>query len=293
MLLFQLSSINDDDPVSTVDNAYEAILLGVKRIGHGLGLIKHPYLLELIKQRQIPIEINPVSNQLLGYTPDIRTHPGLTYFRQDVPVVLGADDPGTFGVDHFTVDWYQVFTGWGLDLADLKKLAQNSLKFSSMTKAQKQRAINNKWLPKWNEYILEKKQIACEPNVTTNYKAPYFSSIFPQFGAIDGTTHVHVFGRHFESAICQDVICSFGGKQSPRAHYVSPNHLICESPEPEMGNEEELEVSVEVSLDGGVTYQTHPSTFIYKYALYTAASTNVVSSTCLLIIMLVLYKFIY
>ena len=46
-----------------------------------------------------------------------------------IPVVLGADDPGTFGCDHFTLDWFQVYLGWGLDLADLRQFAINSLRY--------------------------------------------------------------------------------------------------------------------------------------------------------------------
>ena len=238
----------------------------MKRIGHGLGFIKHPYLLELVKERQLPIESCVVSNQILGYMADLRNHPALSYFRQGIPVVLGADDPGTFGLDYFTLDWYQAYMGWGLDLADLRKLALNSLQYSSMTEAQKQEAINNKWLPKWNEYIQEKKDLAC----TTNFTAenPTFGMLFPQYGANIGTTHVHVFGRHFERAICHEVKCRFGGTESVTAQYVTQNHLICEAPEPDMGDADEVEVDVEVSLDGGETYYDHPHTFIYKYEPY-------------------------
>ena len=54
------ASYNPYDPVSSIENAYEAILLGAKRIGHGLGFINHPYLLNVLKKRQVAIEICPV-----------------------------------------------------------------------------------------------------------------------------------------------------------------------------------------------------------------------------------------
>ena len=249
--------------MATIQNAYEAILLGVRRIGHGLGFIKHPYLLELIHERQIPIESCVISNQILGYMADLRNHPALSYFRRGIPIVLGADDPGTFGVDYFTLDWYQAYVGWGLDLADLKKLAINSLNYSSMSAPEKDDAINNKWLPKWNEYILEKKDVACNTNFTS--EDPKFGMIFPKYGANTGTTHVHIFGRHFERAICKGVQCRFGDNEPARARYVTQNHVICEAPEPDMDGSEELEVSVQVSLDGGESYFDHPDTFIYKF----------------------------
>ena len=45
---------------------------------------------------------------------------------------------GTFGYDSFTVDWYEVFMAWGLDLAELKQLAMNSLRYSSLTDEEKE-----------------------------------------------------------------------------------------------------------------------------------------------------------
>ena len=45
---------------------------------------------------------------------------------------------GTFGYDDFTIDWYEVFMAWGLDLAELKQLAMNSILSSSMSEGEKQ-----------------------------------------------------------------------------------------------------------------------------------------------------------
>ena len=59
------TSNNPYDPVSSMENAYEAILLGAKRIGHGLGFIKHPYLLNILKERQVAVEICPVRYRTL------------------------------------------------------------------------------------------------------------------------------------------------------------------------------------------------------------------------------------
>jgi adenosine deaminase len=56
----------------------------------------------------LAIEANPVSNQMLGYVPDQRHHPAITYLRYGIPVVLGADDPATFGYNEFTLDWLQL-----------------------------------------------------------------------------------------------------------------------------------------------------------------------------------------
>lgn len=45
----------------------DAILLGSLRIGHGFALAKHPTLLQLVKERDIAIEVNPLSNQVIFF----------------------------------------------------------------------------------------------------------------------------------------------------------------------------------------------------------------------------------
>lgn len=74
---------------------------------------------------------------MLGYVPDQRHHPAITYLRYGIPVVLGADDPATFGYNEFTLDWYEAFMAWGLNLGDLRHLAMNSLQYSSLSASEK------------------------------------------------------------------------------------------------------------------------------------------------------------
>ena len=45
-------------------NIVDAILLNTTRIGHGYALSKHPQLMKLVKDRNIAIEVCPISNQV-------------------------------------------------------------------------------------------------------------------------------------------------------------------------------------------------------------------------------------
>ena len=45
-------------------NLLDAVLLNTTRIGHAYALIKHPRLLQLVKQNKIGLELNPISNQV-------------------------------------------------------------------------------------------------------------------------------------------------------------------------------------------------------------------------------------
>jgi adenosine deaminase CECR1 len=55
-----------EDAVATLSNLYDAVILKSKRIGHGLGLIKHPELYQHFRDNQIAIEVCPSSNKILG-----------------------------------------------------------------------------------------------------------------------------------------------------------------------------------------------------------------------------------
>src|SRR5882724_8877818 len=83
----------------------EAIeLLGVERIGHGIAAINDPALMDILAERQIPLEICPQSNLLTGALarqlnlPEatIEQHPLPKLFRHGIPIVLSTDDPTMF-----------------------------------------------------------------------------------------------------------------------------------------------------------------------------------------------------
>ena len=257
----QITNPNDLDPVSTVENTYEAILLGARRVGHGLGFIKHPYLLNLLRERDVAVEICPASNQILGYIPDLRNHPGINYYRSGVPVVLGSDDPGSFGIDSFTVDWYEVYMAWGVDLADLKQLAINSLNYSSLTGDEKTTAINVKWQRKWDAYIQSVMSEACSTNLEQH--TPSFASILPSSGSLDGGTPIHIYGRHFERAICKGVVCRFGDDILVPGEYLSNQHITCVSPP--NPSRVPLQLPLFVSLNNGTTFIDTNMTYSYQH----------------------------
>ena len=133
------------------ENLYDAILLGASRIGHGVALFKHPRLMELVKERGIAVEVCPLSNQMLGYVPDLRNHPAVLYINAGLPVVLSTDDPAIMrhSLSH---DFYVAFMAWGLDLRSLKQLAMNSLIYSSLSPDEKRAALAV-WETRWQAFV--------------------------------------------------------------------------------------------------------------------------------------------
>ena len=133
------------------ENLYDAVLLGATRIGHGLALIRHPLLMEIVKARGIAVEVCPISNQVLGYVPDLRNHPAAHYINAGIAVVLSPDDPAIMG-HSLSHDFYTAFMAWGLDLRSLKQLAMNSLLYSAMKPDEKQRALAA-WNLRWASFV--------------------------------------------------------------------------------------------------------------------------------------------
>ncbi|XP_013167566.1 PREDICTED: adenosine deaminase CECR1-like [Papilio xuthus] len=140
---------------STDENLFDAVLLGSKRIGHAYGLIKHPSLLMAVKQYDIALEVNVVSNAVLGLVHDVRNHPLATYLALGLPVVLSSDDPGVWGADPLSHDFYITFMGVASKRADLrllKQLAINSIKYSTLDIKNKE-ALYSVFHTKWDVFI--------------------------------------------------------------------------------------------------------------------------------------------
>lgn len=113
--------------------------------------------MEIVKQKDIAIEINPVSNQVLKLVDDYRNHPASTFLSQNIPLVVSSDDPSFWEVAPLTHDFYMAFLGMasaGSDLRTLKKLAKNSLKYSSLNETEKADAFA-KWQHKWDKFIAD------------------------------------------------------------------------------------------------------------------------------------------
>lgn len=134
------------------ENLYDAILLGTKRIGHGLAIEFHPYLTQLVKDNNIGYEICPISNFVLGYTLDFRWHPIRNLMARGIAVTISSDDPSFWDYNGVTLDYTYAFLGWELDLKDLKQLAINSLKQSTLNKADTERLLKT-FHKQWEEFI--------------------------------------------------------------------------------------------------------------------------------------------
>ena len=105
----------------------DTLLLGASRIGHGVNLIRDPETLLLLQQtRNVLVEVNLISNRLLGYVPDLSSHPFPEYLRTGVPVCLNTDDRGMWD-SNMTDEYYTAVTLYHLSWAEILAMGRDSL----------------------------------------------------------------------------------------------------------------------------------------------------------------------
>ncbi len=133
-------------------NLYDAVLLNCRRIGHGFNLFRFPQLMEQVRRNNICLEINPISNQVLGYVRDLRLHPARSYLARGIPCVISSDDPLIFNYRGLSYDFWEVFLAWELDLRKLKGLALNSLTYSALDEQEQKKALEY-FNAKWSKFV--------------------------------------------------------------------------------------------------------------------------------------------
>ncbi len=74
-------------------------LLHANRIGHGIRIIDHPDIIELLVSRNIPLEISITSNYIVGAVPTLEEHPVCQLHKSGIPITINSDDPALFGID--------------------------------------------------------------------------------------------------------------------------------------------------------------------------------------------------
>ena len=119
-------------------------LLKVKRIDHGVQCFKDDKLIEVLKKKQIPLTVCPLSNVKLCVFDKLENHNLKKMLILGLNVMVNSDDPAYFG-GYLNKNLIESQLALGLTLEEVKALIINSFKSSFLDNAKK-----NEWIAKIN-----------------------------------------------------------------------------------------------------------------------------------------------
>ena len=121
----------------------DAVLeLGAERIGHGTSAIQDPSLMDMLKERAIPLEICPTSNVVTGkYVRRYEEHPIREFLRRGIVATLNTDDPVLFDVE-LDDEYERASERIGLGEAGAVALLRNGVRATFMEDKAKASAIS-------------------------------------------------------------------------------------------------------------------------------------------------------
>src|SRR5271168_3141229 len=118
------------------ESIWAAINIGAERIGHGLTAIEDPELMEVLAERQVPIEICISSNLRTGCCVPTGLHPVRSYFDAGLMITLNSDDPAMFESD-LEAEYLLAQREFGFSAEHLRELAANSFEASFLPPEEK------------------------------------------------------------------------------------------------------------------------------------------------------------
>lgn len=80
----------------TDGNLVDALLLQSRRIGHGFALATHPHIMQQMKEKNVCVELCPISNEILGLTPRVSGHSMYQLLANNVHCTVNSDNATLF-----------------------------------------------------------------------------------------------------------------------------------------------------------------------------------------------------
>ena len=118
----------------SVRQAVEA--LGAERIGHGLTAARDPAVLDLLRERRVPVEVCLTSNVATGALGRLEDHPLPQFLDAGLAVTLNSDDPAMFGTD-LVNEYLLAAKTFQLTRDQILHIAQNAVRASFLAEQEK------------------------------------------------------------------------------------------------------------------------------------------------------------
>jgi aminodeoxyfutalosine deaminase len=111
------------------ESIWAAINIGAERIGHALSAQNDKELLDVLADKQIPLELNVTSNIRTGCCGSLDEHPVKLYFESGLMVTINSDDPPMFG-SNLLEEYVLVQEQFEFSLEQMRELAANAVEAS-------------------------------------------------------------------------------------------------------------------------------------------------------------------
>ncbi len=111
------------------ESIWAAINIGAERLGHALSAKGDSELLDVLAEKQIPLELNVTSNIRTGCCSGFDEHPVKLYFESGLMVTINSDDPPMFG-SNLLDEYVLVQDRFEFSLEQMRELAANSVEAS-------------------------------------------------------------------------------------------------------------------------------------------------------------------
>ncbi len=131
--LHVVAHAGEADGAHSVRDAVE--VLHAERIGHGIRALEDPQVVQLLRERRIPLEVCPTSNYRTGVVLQDEIHPIAALDDAGMLLTIDADDPALFGT---TIDDEYAYVANALGIDALRRFVRQGVDASFLDRASKQ-----------------------------------------------------------------------------------------------------------------------------------------------------------
>lgn len=156
---------------------------------------------------------------------DVRNHPAINYYKSGVPIVFGGDDPGSFGYNDLTVDYYLAFMSWGLSLYDFREIANNSIRYSTLSDSAKLVGFS-KFNALYSDFINKTFSQVCSNQYQSKINV---TNVYPNYGPNDKSIDITIYGYGYETTFCKEIACYFDNVKTT-GFLGSFREIVCQTP---------------------------------------------------------------
>ena len=114
--------------------------LQVERIGHGTRAEEDERLLDYLAERQLPLEVCPLSNMRTGVVAAIEAHPVRRYFERGLFITINTDDPKMFG-NSLAEEYRLLENHFGFSREELRTLILQGIRAAWLSAEEKQELV--------------------------------------------------------------------------------------------------------------------------------------------------------